>query len=156
MRSLLSMCWYCLIGVIMAEMATTKQKTFIKEVAGGKSLTDAAMVAYQPKDRHAASVIGSRTLKAPSIQKLLNKMGLGEKEIVKVLQETLRANKTMVINGTPHSVPDYYTRLKTAEIGLKLQGHLTERIATSHAPSEVKVQFIRVDTKGHQRVLNGV
>lgn len=51
---------------------TRKQTTFVKELASGKSATQAAMVAYDVSDSKNASVIASQNLNKLSIREVLD------------------------------------------------------------------------------------
>ena len=101
---------------------TGKQKVFAKEYIRTLNKTEAAMKAYDVKNRENARSLGARVyskVRTP-IQRLLDEMGLTDEAIAQDLMEGRKADKIQVIEGKVVKAPDWsnrhkYTRL-TAEL----------------------------------------
>lgn len=95
---------------------TFKQRKFIKELTVTLHPTEAAMRAYNCKDRLSARVIASENLTKLNISmsELMDKMGLDTQQDVEDLKK-LRKTK------------DNHIKLKALELTLKLKGYLKQK-----------------------------
>jgi len=107
---------------------TPKQKVFVEAVPV-IGQTEAAKLAYPDATAREAVVIGSANMSKPlvssSIAEVSNRIGLTKDKCVVTILDGLDAdNETVDQFGRPHASPDHRTRLKAAELGLRLHGEL--------------------------------
>lgn len=108
---------------------TPKQRKFYKVYAETLNATEAAMQAYNCKDRDSARALGTEVLAKLSFQELMNVMGLTDEHLMKVGQDGLnKSAKFATINGKTQAVPDYATRHKYWDTFLRLKGKLSDKI----------------------------
>lgn len=108
---------------------TPKQKKFFQVYAKTLNSAEAAMQAYDCKDRDVAASIGNENLRKLDFQQLMDAMGLDDENLLKAGHEGLnKAIKPVVINGKLQAVPDYATRHKYWDTFLKLKGKLADKI----------------------------
>lgn len=136
--------------------ASSKQKKFVLGIAKGLSVPDAVQQAYNVKTRHAASVIGSENMRKPTIRRLLAEQGLKEESILKTLNETMEATRPVVVKNELQDYPDYHVRLRTAELCLKLLGHLDSPEKAAQLPPSIKIQFVKISSNGEKRILKTI
>lgn len=116
----------------------TRERKVIKELASGKSPIKALVSAgYSPYTaaRNAAKKV--LQLQVP-IQALMDKEGISDKRLLKVLNQGLDSTKCISAIGDANGkstdfveVPDYSVRHRYLETGLKLRGHLKTQDNTS-------------------------
>lgn len=113
---------------------TSKQRALVKGVAAGKSVHRAALEAgYSPAV--ARSDVYQNPRLRVAITKLMDEMGLDEAALLKALKDALRAHRR-------GKIPDHPIRLRAAETGLKLRGHLgKEDGAPVQGPSGITFRF---------------
>lgn len=119
---------------------TLKQKLWAKIYVKTKNATEAAMQAYDCKDRKAAATIGFENLRKLDFEDILEAIGLDDIAITKPIVEGLEANRTIsatVIIKTDDpkvktkqatardvdfiDVPDHIVRLKASQMALELK-----------------------------------
>lgn len=149
---------------------TIKQRKLAKGLAKGLTGKDAAIQAgYREKS---AKCIASDYLNDPKhfefqgyLWKLLDRQGLTDRKLLSPVREALKANRVIsarvIIKSDDPSVkleeatsrtddfievPDHPTRLKAAELGLKLRGYLKDT-APSGGPVQQLVVIVRTSTE---------
>lgn len=99
----------------------------MKEYAKTGNATEAAARVYDVKDRKSAGQIGYENSEKLDISRLMDKIGLTDDRLLKVLKEGLKATypkKMKVIRPegpTEEEVPDHPTRHKFLDTALKLK-----------------------------------
>lgn len=129
---------------------TLKQRKFRKELLKTLSPTEAAMRAYDCKDRLVAAVIANQNLKKLNISmpELMDQMGLTDEEDIKDLMRLRKAVKQISCNvfikkdgemkGADGKsldfieVDDNLTQLKALELTCKLKGRLRDKYEIEH------------------------
>jgi len=130
---------------------TIKQAKFLKHLTLTGSPTEAAMIAYDCKDRNSAKVIACENLTKlnVSFNDLMDKMGLSDEELTGHLKRHLKAKKTIgylhnykktkdgkvekvapdeSVSNEFIDVDDHAIQLKAAELGFKLRGKLRDKV----------------------------
>lgn len=143
---------------------TLKQRKFRKELLKTLSPTEAAMRAYNCKDRDSASQIAYENLRKLEISmpELMNRMGLTDEEDIKDLIRLRKAVKQISCNvfikkdgemkGANGKtldfieVDDNLTQLKALELTCKLKGHLRDKYEIEHK-GELFKQIIVINSK---------
>ena len=143
---------------------TAKQRVFIKELAKTLSPTEAAMRAYNCKDRLVARVIASENISKLNISmtELMDKMGLGVEEDLTDLKRLKNAKRVIgylhqykkdengkvekaepdeTVSNEFLEADDNPVQLKATELSLKLKGHLREK--TEHSFDEPTKQLLQ-------------
>lgn len=102
---------------------TPKQKVFVKEYVNTLNATEAAMRAYDCKDRKVARNVGSENLTklGSSIDKLMDDKGLSDNRILEELEKKFHCTKPIVSNGKVYQTPDNAVQLRAVEIAAKLR-----------------------------------
>lgn len=109
---------------------TIKEKKFVKEYLKTGNGTEAALSAYDTKDRKSASVIATENLAKLSIADIMDQMGITDERLMQVLDDGLNASRTISTIGGREAngatvdfvdVPDFISRHKYLETGLKLK-----------------------------------
>ncbi len=129
---------------------TVKQRIFIKELTKTLSPTEAAMRAYDCKDRLVARVIASQNLSKLNISmtELMDKMGLGLEEDIADMKRLRKGQKVVgylnqykkdkdgkiekiepdeIVSNEFVYVDDNPVQLKALELSLKLKGYLKDK-----------------------------
>lgn len=107
---------------------TPKQRVYVKEVASGKSGTEAAMIAYNTDDPKTAAVISSENLNKPNIAEAMEKAfennNISPDSIAKVFKEAMGATKSVAFKGTVFSSaePDHAVRTSAAKAAAAIMG----------------------------------
>lgn len=107
---------------------TPKQRKFMKVYAKTLNATEAAMQAYDCKDRDTASSIGRENLRKLQFVDLLDAVGLTDDDLAVALQEGRHSTRPIVVNGKVQGVADYATRHRYVETLLKVKGKLTDKL----------------------------
>lgn len=102
-----------------------RERKFLGELSEGKSPTEAAMTAYNPKSRKVASQMGSAIMKRPRFLKVLEKAGITDEFLAGKLMEGFDALKPVATRQGTEMYADYYSRLGYLKTALKLKGHLS-------------------------------
>ena len=118
----------------MAKKLTGKQRKLIQGIAKGKSQRQAAKAAGMD------STYASKVLKKPQVsatlQDLMEKSGLGDKNLLSVHKDMLQASRTVsAVSGKDANagtvdfidVPGWQARGKALEMGYKLKGAFIEK-----------------------------
>lgn len=115
---------------------TLKQRKWLQVYLETGNATEAARQVYDCKDDNAAGTVGFENLRklAIPITEILDKMGLSDGRLVKVLDDGLKANKVELAKfqgkiGEEREYPDFATRRAYLEIALRLKGYLRDRIS---------------------------
>lgn len=112
----------------MQSQLTLKQRQFVREYLKTKNATEAAMRAYDCRNRNVARSIGAENLAKPSIngeiRKVMDENGPTMEQIARVLCLCLEANHYFYDgkNKTISSYPDYTTRLNAVKEYNKIRG----------------------------------
>lgn len=129
---------------------TIKEKKFVKALIENEgNATKAALEAYDTKNYQSAATIGKENLKKLQISDLMDKMGLTDDHMVKVLKEGMNAKRELGAETDPktgklkrrRSIPDHAIRHKFLETGLKLKKHLGDE-AGGGGPSVVVIPIL--------------
>ena len=109
---------------------TAKQTAFVKEYITTLNATEAAMRAYDAKNRNVARVIGTENLAKLSepIARVLEQQGLTNDYIAKKIKEKMEAKKPIIANGKMWQTEDHTTQLKATELAAKLKGLLKDSV----------------------------
>ena len=107
---------------------TIKQRKWIKKYIETGNATEAAMQAYNCKDRESAGTIGSENLQKLAFSELMDEMGLTDIALINIGTEGIRAKKS---TATGEMVPDYNVRHKYWDTLLKLKGKLSDKNITA-------------------------
>ncbi|MGH7157360.1 MAG: terminase small subunit [Candidatus Saccharimonadales bacterium] len=106
----------------MSKHTTHKQAAFISNILSGMNGTEAAIKAYNAKNRGTAAVIASENLKktiiAERIRIISEENGLSVQKALEAVVEALHAVKI----GHNGEEPDHKVRLEASNICLKLLG----------------------------------
>lgn len=109
---------------------TIKEKKFVKAYLKSGNGTQAALEAYDTTSPKIAGVIASQNLSRLSISDIMERMGITDDRLMQVLDEGLEATRSVSpTTGKPSDeqsvefvdIPDYQTRHKYLETGLKLK-----------------------------------
>lgn len=109
---------------------TLKEKKFVKKYLETGNATEAAFQVYDVTSRDSANAIGAVKLANISFTDILEKHGVTDDKLASVLMDGLEANRTIsAIAGKEANggtvdfvdVPDYATRHKYLETGLKVK-----------------------------------
>ena len=122
-------------------MATVKQRIAIKEITENHSSVRAAMIkaGYSPN-----TYVKPQNLTASKVfREYLDQAGVTDDKLAKVLDEGLGATRAVVMGVKSDDSfvdiqPDYNTRHKYLETGLKLKGHFT----SEPDPTNINVNII--------------
>jgi hypothetical protein len=105
--------------------------------------TEAAMQAYDCKDRQVASAIGGENLRKLSFIDMLDAVGLTDDDLAVALQEGRHATRPIVVNDKVQGVADYATRHRYVETLLKVKGKLADKLElTGSDGGPMKMQVI--------------
>lgn len=130
--------------MVLANGLTIKQNAFVTEfIENGGNGTQAALKTYDTVDPRTAAMMASDLLTKPNINSALEKMGITDAKLTKVIKSGLSAKRTIsaqviVKSDDPKvrnkqatardidfiDVPDHAVRHKYLETALKLKGHL--------------------------------
>jgi len=107
---------------------TKKQRKWIKVYRQTLNATEAAMQAYDCKNRDVAKQIGSENIAKLDWFDLLNYSGLDDETLVKANVEGLKATRPVLdpTTNTLQAVADYSVRHKYLETALKLKNKLQD------------------------------
>jgi len=90
--------------------------------------TEAAMQAYDCKDRHVAENIGHENLGKLGFDELMDAIGLTDENLLVGIKEGRAATQPITTKDGVKAVPDYRTRHKYIETSLKLKGKLSDKL----------------------------
>jgi hypothetical protein len=124
------------------QQLTMKQRKWLKIYIETGNKTEAAMQAYDCKDRNTAAQIGWENLKKLDFIDFLDEAGLSDKLLIDKVKTGLDSKKYLVHKGKIVAVPDPTATHKYVETGLKLRRRLIER----QEIEETKTVNINVDT----------
>ncbi|MCK9371320.1 terminase small subunit [Candidatus Dojkabacteria bacterium] len=105
---------------------TIKQKRWIKAYIETGNATEAAMQAYDCKDRDSARALGSENLAKLNIAELMEDMGLTDVALINIGTEGMTKAIKQSMTGEVH--PDYATRHRYWDTMLKLKRKLTDKL----------------------------
>jgi len=127
---------------------TAKQTAFVKEYITTLNATEAAMRAYDAKNRNVARVIGTENLAKLSepIAKVLEQQGLTNEYIAKKIKEKMEAKKPVIANGKMWQTEDHQIQLKATELAAKLKGLLKDSVEISGKGGGEIVIKVKEDT----------
>jgi len=127
---------------------TAKQTAFVKEYITTLNATEAAMRAYDAKNRNVARVIGTENLAKLSepIAKVLEQQGLTNEYIAKKIKEKMEAKKPVIANGKMWPTEDHQIQLKATELAAKLKGLLKDSVEISGKGGGEIVIKVKEDT----------
>lgn len=122
----------------MAEQELTlKQRKWLEVYLQTGNATEAAMQAYDCKDRNSASIIGFENIRKLNYEDFLEEAGITDSLLQKKIIEGLDATRTVsakIINKGADTqdddfidVPDFMARHKYLETALKLKQRLIDR-----------------------------
>ncbi len=132
----------------MSKDLTIKQRRFLEVYIETGNATEAAMQAYDCKDRKSAKSLGNSILTKLDNEAINIKMdaaGLTDELLMLKLHEGLYANTVIVAKHQgaildEKSYIDHPTRARFTELALKLKGKLTEKhIHTVKEPTEIRI-----------------
>ena len=126
------------LNVLKDRSLTMKQRRWLEAYIATGNATEAAMQAYDVKDRDSARALGSENLAKLSIAELLEEMGLSDVMLTSAIKEGVQAtrstNAAILLTTDGKTVkaeeqglietPDYATRHKYIETALKLKKKL--------------------------------
>jgi len=104
---------------------TIKQRKWLKLYIETGNATEAAMQAYDCKDRDSARALGSENLAKLNISELMENMGLTDVALINIGTEGMTKAVKQSMTGEVH--PDYAVRHKYWDTMLKLKQKLVER-----------------------------
>ncbi len=115
---------------------TIKQRKFLKAYLETGNATEAAMQAYDCKDRGSAQSLGSETLSNlvnGPIKERMDAAGLSDEYLMSIMHDGLNADKVEIVKfegkiNDEKAFPDHRTRAKYAELILKWKGELKEHL----------------------------
>lgn len=126
---------------LSSKKITPKQRKWLKVYTQTLNATEAAMQAYDCKNRDVAKDIGYQNLAKLDFDDLLERVGLTDEYIIKGIREGTQATKPLVIGDKPHKIEDYAVRKGYFEVALKLKGKLSDRVELTGKDGEP----IRID-----------
>ena len=112
----------------MAKKPTVKERKLVKGIAQGKSITQAALDAYDTTSPDSAKAIGSRALTKVNVQEALHaefqKQGITLEQAVAPIKKALNAKKVVQVEGDFYEteVDDLDMQIKGSDRALKLMG----------------------------------
>ena len=115
---------------------TLKQRVFLKVYLETGNATEAAMEAYNCKDKNSARALGSETLTSLSngpIKERMDAAGLTDEYLMSIIHDGLTSEKVEVAKfqgsiGGEKAYADHQTRARYAELALKWKGELKDRL----------------------------
>lgn len=126
---------------------TLRQRRFRRELIRTLSPTEAAMRAYNCKNKHSAAQIAYENLKKLDISliELMEKMGLTDEQDTKDL---MRLRKAVGVSKTGKEISDNAIQLKALELTYKLKGRLKDKHVVEHKGELLKI----INIVGNQQV----
>jgi len=112
---------------------TLKEKKFIRSYVQTGNATESASKAYNVKNRDVARNIGSQNLSKLSFPDVLDKIGVTDAKLARVLNDGLGAVK----RDKDEMIADSSIRHKYMETGLKMRGHDSGQAITVNIQSNV-------------------
>lgn len=115
----------------LTQKLTAKQRKWLKVYSETLNATEAAMQAYDCKDRNTAKQIGWENITKLDFNELMDTMGLTDDLALAGIKEGIRATRPVIDPKTNKisAVADYGVRHKYIETALKLRGKLdTQKI----------------------------
>lgn len=103
-----------------------RERQFIKALIEGKTPTQAMRDAGYAESTALAKQCEKVGKLAPTIQALMDKGGLSDPELVKVIAENIHATKKIILKDELVDVPDPPTQHRFVETSLKLKGYLRD------------------------------
>lgn len=110
---------------------TLKQRKWIEAYIETGNATEAALIAYDCKDREVAGSIGSENLQKLALEEVMEEAGLSDSHLLKKLYKGLEANKVISANITYGDadeqtndfieVPDHTNRRGYLDMAFKLK-----------------------------------
>jgi hypothetical protein len=110
---------------------TLKQRRWLDKYYECGNATEAAMFAYDCKDRESASAIGVQNLGKLSFNDIMDGVGLTDHKLISKIQQKMEAKKAIVISNKVAMVDDNQAQLKAVEIGAKFRGRLNDSNTTN-------------------------
>lgn len=104
---------------------TIKQAKWLEKYIETGNATEAAVYAYDAKDRYTARNIGSENIAKLGMRELMEEMGLTDVALVNMIAEG--ATKPMKIHGTGDNfveLPDYGVRHKYIDTAVKMKDRM--------------------------------
>lgn len=130
---------------------TIKEKKFVREYIKTGNATEAAARVYDVSSRDVANAIGNENLAKLSFTDLMDKMGITDEKLTRVLDEGLESKRSIsAIAGTEANggtvdfveVPDFMVRHKYLETAFKLK----DKFPTSRIDHTTKGEKIESNT----------
>jgi hypothetical protein len=109
---------------LLKQKLTPKQRKWIKVYSETLNATEAAMQAYDCKNRDVAKQIGFENITKLDFIELMDTIGLTDEYLVKTVRDGFSSSRGMLVNGKVVGLPDYTTRHRYLETALKLKGKL--------------------------------
>jgi len=144
---------------------TVKQRKWLDVYIETGNATEAAMQAYNCKDRNSAKSIGFELLTKLDFGTLMELMGLSDSRLLKKADEGLEATRTISVmtgskaKGTDTDfidVPDYAIRHKYLETNFKLKNRLTGKLEVSGVGGQPIVVASTLTPEQERALVQGV
>lgn len=110
---------------------TPKQAIFRQEYINTLgNATEAAMRAYDVKDRNVAKTIGYQNVTKlhMNIKDIMEAAGLTDEFIIQKIKDKAGAKKTIISNGKAYQDEDHAIQLKAVELASKIRGLLNDKV----------------------------
>lgn len=115
------------MNLLLSNKLTTKQRKWLKEYKRTLNATEAAMLAYDCKDRDSANTIGNENLAKLGLKNILETIGLSDEAVAKgIFDGATKSVRPVVVKGEVRGFPDYGVRHRYWETTLKLKGELQD------------------------------
>ena len=135
--------------VALPKKLTFKQRKFFDIYYETGNASEAAMRAYDCKDRFVAKSIGNKLLTKVDFNDILEGVGLTDVALSKKIQEKLQAKDPKFINNKWVMADNHQVQLKATELGLKLRGRLKDSIDVSgELNANIQIQVQRFNEGG--------
>lgn len=150
------------------QQLTIKQARFLQIYLETGNATEAAMQAYDVKDRKSAKSIGAENLSKLDLTTILEANGLTDSYISRLLRRAAKAKKVISAavyasgkDGKPVNdfieVPDWGSRLKALELALKLKNKFpAEKVKVEHTVAQQLIDELKKELGIDEQSLSGI
>lgn len=105
---------------------TFKQRKWLDAYFETGNATEAAMQAYDVKNRDVARNIGTQNVAKLSFEDIMEGVGLSDQKLLSKVYEKMASKDPKEVNGKWVSVDNHQAQLKATEMALKLKGRLKD------------------------------
>lgn len=127
----------------MRKTLTQKERIFLKHVAEGDAITEAAKKGYDVNTNQTAYNIAIKNLKKQKFIELLDKLGITDRLLVEKMKKGLDADKPIVTKDGLIDYPDYQARLGYVKTILRTKGYTNEDTDANEASEPLIIRAVQ-------------